>query len=117
MTTTKQTPRKVCFTLGSLFILTYSALQLLIVGADQRHEKSKYFQEQPSTFAGNILKTYTGTSHLHCALRCKRNKECVDVAFRDDKACLLLGKAIHEAPRNVTVSGLTRFAAVELPGV
>ena len=77
------------------------------------NEQANYFQEILSATNNTVLETYSNTSPVQCALRCKRNKGCVDVAFKDDKMCLLLGRAVYG---NHIEDGSKQMSPVKFPG-
>ena len=86
----------------------------VIIDAAKLNKQANYFQETPSSAVETVLKTYNNISLVQCTLRCKRNNECVDVAFNDDKVCLLLGRKIDGAQIN---AGLKKISVVKFPGL
>ena len=78
------------------------------------NENANYFNEIPLTANNTVLKSYKNISPVQCVLRCKRHKECVNVAFKDDKVCLLLSQAVD----GTTVDGsLKQMGPVKFPGL
>ena len=102
---------------GFAILVCFLLLLPIVAGGDSRgHEKSKYHHDDSATYLSSILETYSKTSRVQCALRCKRHLGCVDIAFRDDKVCLLLGKPGPATKGNEILPGLNKFALVELKG-
>ena len=101
---------------GLCFVFIYWLPLLPIVTATETHEREKYFQDNSPTLTSSVLEIYTKTSRVQCALRCNRHKDCVDVAFRADKACLLLGKPGRQGQVDEVLPGLTKFALADVDG-
>ena len=102
---------------GFAILVCFLLLLPIVAGGDSRnHEKSKYYHDDSATYRSSVLETHPKTSRVLCALKCKRNLGCVDVAFRDDKVCLLLGKPVT-AQVDEAIPGLKKFALVELKGM
>ena len=106
------------FIAGGFALLAYVLLSPpFVAGADSHnHEKSKYYHDDSTTYQSSVLERHSKTSRVQCALKCKRHLGCVDVAFREDKVCLLLGKPGPQPGVDEILPGLKKFAMVELKG-
>ena len=82
------------------------------IDAAKLNERANYFQEIPSFASNTVLKTHTNMSRVQCVLKCKQNKECVDVAFKDDKVCLLLGRALDGAQHRTKIISTVKFPGI-----
>ena len=82
------------------------------IHAAKLNEGANYFQEIPSVASNTVLKTHTNMSRVQCVLKCKQNKECVDVSFKDDKVCLLLGRALDGAQHRTKIISTVKFPGI-----
>ena len=82
------------------------------IDAAKLNKEANYFQEIPTTTNNTVLETINDTSPVQCALRCKRKRGCVYIAFKHN--CLLLGRAQNGTQ---LPSQLQMMSTVKFPGV
>ena len=85
-----------------------------IIDSVKLNQEANYFQEIPFVANNRVLETFIKISRIQCVLRCKQNKHCVDVAYKDDNMCLLLGRA-PDGSQQIVYS--TIISTVKFPGI